>query len=185
MLICTSGCRPLISPSNRNCWRPLWTVRGKPLPLPAVFPEGILANTGRKKQAKNAAEIQRVRKSGGPKLCLKELRLKELRLKDCNWAARSVSLNCYGRPRPVSTASSSRLARARSSSVRLRRSRRRSAGRTSGRVMVFRSARDTRGDSAYRKCPCHHTPRFVSGHGLQPCHKEANKDAALAAGLFP
>src|SRR5882724_3869277 len=56
MLICSSGCRPLISPSNRNCWRPLWTVRGKPLPLPAVFLEGILANTERTKQARNSLE---------------------------------------------------------------------------------------------------------------------------------
>ena len=35
------------------CWRPLWTVRGKPLPLPAVKLRRIIANIGRKKQAKN------------------------------------------------------------------------------------------------------------------------------------
>lgn len=35
------------------CWRPLWTVRGKPLPLPAVKLKGIIANTGRTKQAEN------------------------------------------------------------------------------------------------------------------------------------
>jgi hypothetical protein len=41
------------------CWRPLGTVRGKPLPLPAVILEGILANTGRTKQAKNVQNISR------------------------------------------------------------------------------------------------------------------------------
>jgi hypothetical protein len=35
------------------CWRPLWTVRGKPLPLPAVKLRRIIANIGRIKQAKN------------------------------------------------------------------------------------------------------------------------------------
>jgi hypothetical protein len=39
------------------CWRPLWTVRGKPLPLPAVKLRRIIANTGRTKQAKNALEF--------------------------------------------------------------------------------------------------------------------------------
>jgi hypothetical protein len=51
------------------CWRPLWTVRGKPLPLPAVKLRHILANTGRTKQAKNALALQlktsRCRKDGG------------------------------------------------------------------------------------------------------------------------
>jgi hypothetical protein len=39
------------------CWRPLWTVRGKPLPLSAVKLRGIIANTGRTKQVKNAFSV--------------------------------------------------------------------------------------------------------------------------------
>jgi hypothetical protein len=38
------------------CWRPLWTVRGKPLPLPAVKLRWIIANIERTKQVKNALE---------------------------------------------------------------------------------------------------------------------------------
>jgi len=36
------------------CWRPLWTVRGKPLPLPAVKLRRIIANNKRTKQVKHS-----------------------------------------------------------------------------------------------------------------------------------
>jgi len=38
------------------CWRPLWTVRGKPLPLPAVKLRRMIANIGRKSKVKKVAE---------------------------------------------------------------------------------------------------------------------------------
>jgi hypothetical protein len=44
------------------CWRPLWTVRGKPLPLPAVKLEAIIANIGRmSQQEKHEKRIKRTR----------------------------------------------------------------------------------------------------------------------------
>jgi hypothetical protein len=47
------------------CWRPLWTVRGKPLPLPAVKLRRIIANMGRTKQGKNAEPAEIYRSSVG------------------------------------------------------------------------------------------------------------------------
>src|SRR5580765_1409348 len=82
-----------------------WTVRGKPLPLPAVFPEGILANIGRTKQAENAAET----------------------LKDV-----------LGETGYQKTGGSG-------------------SGCAKAQMLIAK------------------TPRFVSGHGLQPCRKEAKK----------
>jgi hypothetical protein len=50
----------LISPSKPHfAGVPFWTVRGKPLPLPAVKLRRMIANAGRTKQEKNVLVIQR------------------------------------------------------------------------------------------------------------------------------